>query len=237
MKLSAPVYKLKSQARVLAKAQNIPLSDALDTIAAQEGFKAWSLLSARLNASNTSSEVLSQVNPGDLLLIGARPGQGKTTMALQLVLRAALSGKTGWFFSLEWNLSDIHYRTRKTGINISQLGNRFQFDNSDDISAKYIISRIGSCLPGTVVAIDYLQLLDQDRHKPDVSTQIGLIKEYAKRRGIIFILISQIDRSYDLMDQQYPGIENIRLPNPLNLKLFDKACFISNGETTVTSIA
>ena len=156
----------------LAKAQNIPLSDALDIIAAQEGFKTWSLLSARFNASKTSAEALSQVNPGDLLLIGARPGQGKTTIALQLVLKSALSGKNSWFLSLEWDLSDIHYRTRKTGINISQLGNRFQFDNSDDISAKCIISRIGSCLPGTVVTIDYLQLLDQDRSKPDLSLSL-----------------------------------------------------------------
>ena len=59
MKLSVPVHELKSQARVLAKAQNIPLSDALDTIAAQEGFKTWSLLSARLNASNTFAEAIS----------------------------------------------------------------------------------------------------------------------------------------------------------------------------------
>ena len=63
-----------------------------------------------------------------------------------------------------------------------------------------------------------------------------MINEYAKQQGIIFVFISQIDRSYDLLDQQLPGIENIRLPNPLNLKLFDKACFISNGEARVTSI-
>ena len=128
MKLSAPVHKLKSQAKDLAKVRNITLSEALDIIAVREGFKTWSLLSTRLKASNTSLEVLSEVNPGDLLLIGARPGHGKTTLGLQLVLRAALSGETGWFFSLEWNIKDIHCRAKKIGIQIAQLGNRFQFD-------------------------------------------------------------------------------------------------------------
>jgi hypothetical protein len=37
MRLSAPVHQLKRKARLLARADNIPLHAALDRIAAQEG--------------------------------------------------------------------------------------------------------------------------------------------------------------------------------------------------------
>ncbi len=46
MKLSAPVYVLKSQAKALKKARNVSLTQALDEIAKQEGYATWSLLMA-----------------------------------------------------------------------------------------------------------------------------------------------------------------------------------------------
>ena len=45
--LSAPVHVLKRRARSLSRARSIPLHAALDEIAVQEGYRAWSLLAAR----------------------------------------------------------------------------------------------------------------------------------------------------------------------------------------------
>ena len=47
MKLSAPVYHLKRQARLLSRQRKVPLHEALDRIAAQEGFASWSLLASK----------------------------------------------------------------------------------------------------------------------------------------------------------------------------------------------
>ena len=38
MKLSAPVYRLKRRAKVLAREERIPLHEALDRVAMDEGF-------------------------------------------------------------------------------------------------------------------------------------------------------------------------------------------------------
>jgi hypothetical protein len=46
MKLSAPIYHLKRKAKLLSPEENIPLHEALDRIASQEGFGGWSLLAA-----------------------------------------------------------------------------------------------------------------------------------------------------------------------------------------------
>ena len=48
MKLSAPVFQLKRRAKLMARAGNMPLNEALDQIAREEGFTRWSLLSARV---------------------------------------------------------------------------------------------------------------------------------------------------------------------------------------------
>ncbi len=47
MKLSASIPNLKSQAKRKAKAEGIPLSEALNHIAQREGFNSWSLLAKK----------------------------------------------------------------------------------------------------------------------------------------------------------------------------------------------
>ena len=49
-------------------------------------------------------------------------------------------------------------------------------------------------------------------------------------KGLIVVFISQIDRSYDPQAKPCPDINDVRLPNPLDLKLFDKTCFINDAE-------
>ncbi len=88
MKLSAPVYRLKRNAGLLSRNKHIPLHQALDRVARQEGYESWSLLAAKLSAETPAARLFIQLAPGDLLLIGARPGHGKTLLSLELALEA-----------------------------------------------------------------------------------------------------------------------------------------------------
>jgi replicative DNA helicase len=85
-------------------------------------------------------------------------------------------------------------------------------------------------LRGTVVVVDYLQLLDQKRDSPELMEQVRALRALARDKGLIVVMISQIDRSYDPSAKAVPDLDDVRLPNPLDLKLFDKACFLNQGE-------
>lgn len=90
MKLSSPIYALKRQAKLLARDNGIKLHKALNQLARKEGFRDWSHLASSYSSSTPAKDVLSQLSPGDLVLIGARPGHGKTLLGLEL---AALAEK------------------------------------------------------------------------------------------------------------------------------------------------
>ena len=80
------------------------------------------------------------------------------------------------------------------------------------------------------MVVDYLQLLDQKRENPELMVQVRALRSFARDRGLIFVFISQIDRAYDPLKKPCPGLEDVRLPNPLDLSLFTKTCFLNNGE-------
>ena len=84
-KLSAPIYRLKRRAKALSLKEKIPLHEALDRIAGQEGFAAWSLLASRLASSRPGKTLIDELVPGDLVLLGARPGHGKTLIAAYMI--------------------------------------------------------------------------------------------------------------------------------------------------------
>jgi hypothetical protein len=236
MRLSAPLHELKRKARLLSRNDHIPLHAALDRIAAQEGYVAWSLLVARASPAMPAKKLFAQLSPGDLVLLGARPGEGKTLMSLKLAVEAMKSGHRSVFFSLEYSERDVLDRFRAIGVVPGDFDRLFTFDNSDDIAADYIIGKLAAVAKGTLVVIDYLQLLDQKRQKPELAVQVRALQSFARERGLIFVFISQIDRAYDPALKSCPDLDDVRLPNPVDLGLFSKTCFINKGEVRLQAV-
>lgn len=227
MNTTPPLFVLKRQAKALAKQEHIPHLAALDRIAQEHGFERWSLLTSSTAQSDPCNHVLRQLLPGDLMLLGARPGHGKTLMGLELLAKAIRQGQHGWFFTLEYNLSDVLDRLHLVDGNPAELTERLAVDNSDDISAAYIIHALQHAPPNSVIVIDYLQLLDQKRQNAPLQQQVEALKRFAVDKDLVVVLISQIDRCVELSNSTFPTIEDVRLPNPLDLTLFDKTLFLN----------
>lgn len=237
MRLSAPIYRLKRQAKLLSREEGIPLNEALDRVARDEGFQSWSLLAARESADSPAIKMLARLHPGDLVLLGARPGHGKTLMGLELIVEAMKAGRRGVFYTLEYNESDVLECLESIGADPKTFNGALAVDTSEAISADYIIDQLRAAPRGTVVVIDYLQLLDQKRERPELAVQVSALKSFASKVGLIIVFLSQIDRSYDPSAKALPDMVDVRLPNPLDLTLFTKTCFLGDGELRFEAVA
>jgi hypothetical protein len=234
MRLSAPIYQLKRRAKLLAREKNIPLHQAQDHVATEDGFTAWSLLASRFAESAEASALLPELADGDVLLIGARPGQGKRRLGLQLLFDAAREGRRSVFFALEYTEREAMERLRALAGHLP--GAIPEIVTTDEISADFIVRHLAGSPKGTVAVIDYLQILDQQRQKPPLSKQMRVLQAFSHSTGIILGFISQIDRSYAPERASVPGIADIRLPNPIPPGIFSKACFLNAGEVRLQSL-
>ncbi len=230
MKLSSPIYRLKRQAKLLTRHNGIRLHEALNQIARKEGFKDWSHLAANHAQATPAQDIARQMRPGDMVLIGARPGHGKTLLGLELVALADRSSRTGCFFTLDYSESDVWDRFRDLGFDPEAIRRRIVVDTSDKICARYIVDRLETVSDDALIVVDYLQLLDQRRSNPPLDAQIRALNTFAKGSGAVVVMISQIDRAFEASPKPLPGIDDIRLPNPVDLSLFDKRCFLHDGE-------
>ncbi len=236
MRLSAPIYRLKRQAKLLSRKSGVPLNEALNQVAKEEGFTSWSLLANRYSAEHPASRILAELEPGDVVLLGARPEHGKTLMALEIIAEAIKGGAEGAFFTLDYNEADVVHRLQSIGSDAQTLGDALLVDTSDEIDAQHIIEQLREKPHGAVVAIDYLQVLDQRRSSPEINQQIEALRKWANDAGHIIILISQIDRKYELAANDLPTLADVRTPNPLDLSLFTKSCFLSEGEVKLEAV-
>lgn len=237
MKLSAPIFQLKRRARLLARHDKIALHEALDRIARDEGFVAWSLLAVQAAAQAPATTMLSRLTHGDLLLLGARPGHGKTRLGLQLLLDAVREGRDAVFFTLEYSAQEARQRIHALEGAADGVGDSVDIVTSEDISADYIIAHLSGSPRGTVAVVDYLQILDQQRSKPALADQLRVLRAFTRENGIVLVFISQIDRAFDPANKPLPDIQDIRLPNPVDIGFFTKACFVHNGEIRFQNIA
>ncbi|MFC3228146.1 DNA helicase [Marinibaculum pumilum] len=230
LRLSAPLYRLKRQARQLSRRDGIPLHAALDRTAAAEGFRSWSLLAARHADRSPAARLYPRLSPGDLVLVAARPGQGKTLLSLELAAQAMRAGHRGIYFSLEDTEREVPARFAAFGADPARFGDRFAFDGDDGICADHVAVRLADCPPGTLAVIDYLQLLDQRRDTPPLADQMRRLRALAAEREAVLVFVSQIDRRYDPAAKPLPDLGDVRRPNPLDLRLFTKTCFLQGGK-------
>ena len=231
MRLSAPIHRLKRTAKMQARAQALPLHAALDQVAAGEGYARWSLLAAKhADEPNDPQRLYADFRPGDLILLAARPQQGKTLLALHLALSALAAGQPAHFFSLDYMPRDVAERLTTFPAGLSRHADRLAVDCSNAISADYIIARLADTPRNAFIAVDYLQLLDQKRSNPPLQQQVERLSTFARAHGHVIAFVCQIDRSFDPATASLPGPADIRLPNPLDLALFERAVFLHGGK-------
>jgi len=176
------------------------------------------------------TQPIATITPGELVLLGARPGHGKTRLGVEIVAKSIKTGKHGWFFTFEWNKSDVEEQLNILGEPPLASSGHFHFDGSDSISAEHIMNCLLGAEKGTLAVIDYVQILDQKRTKPALAVQVSQLKSFAHQHKVTIICLSQIDRSFENAGKQTPTLNDVRLPNPLDLDLFNNAYFLHNGK-------
>ena len=230
MKISSPIYQLKRRAKLQSRGKKLKLNEALDQIAFEEGFQSWSHLAHTYSKATPAKTVLRQMKSGDMVIIAARPGQGKTLLGLELAALAAGIGRAAYVFTLEYSEKAVWDQLRQLGLTAAEQISTITVDTSDDICASYIANRVADGAEKSVVVIDYLQVLDQKRSSPPLKEQVRELRKFATETGSILIITSQIDRSFDATVNCLPSIDDIRLPNHADLSSFDMRCFLQDGE-------
>lgn len=228
MKLSVPIFQLKRRAKALSRERSVPLFEALNSVAEAEGFRSWSLLAAHYAKDDAASTMLTNMEPGDMVLVGARPMQGKTELVLNILAEAQKAGRFCALFTLEYTKTEACELLKSHGLDSESA--EFHLDTSDAICAEHIIAALAGAKEGSVVGIDYLQALDHRRDRPPLVTQISTLNAFAQKSGVIFIIISQIDRNYDAAAKALPDMSDIRMPNRFDTSVFKKSCFMREGE-------
>ncbi len=174
----------------------------------------------------------------DLIIIGARPGMGKTAFALKIARHLSLeSGLTGVLFSMEMSKVQIMRRlvAAETGIPVNSLIQPGEGDLTemldkssriaemplliDDTSALTLLAmkgklkRISDRNLISYVLVDYLQLMAQrgSNREQEVSKLVQGLKQIAKEMNIPIIAFSQLSRKVeDRGGDKRPQLSDLR---------------------------
>ena len=235
MRLSTPIHRLKREAKERAKSASLPLHAALDLVAGEQGYDRWSLLASHYEKSSPAAGLVAQLRPGELVLIAARPGRGKTLLALECAIEAARSGEASLVFSLDYTGEQVLQRLRQLGASPQTIAG-IAVDCTETISAGSIAAKLAEVAAPALVVVDYLQLLDQRRSEPPLHQQIVSLRAAAARSATRMLFVAQIDRSFEGSGRPVPELSDIRLPNPLDLSLFDSAWLLGDSKMAVRTI-
>lgn len=180
-----------------------------------------------------------RLRPGEVCVLAARPGTGKTALALQYATHAALHGVNVVVFSLEMTGAELLLRVATQRAGVQGLGGadrekRHRLAALDEIEgnrhlfiyeaqAAYSLDQIearcrlhGSSVGGLgLVVIDYLQLIAppsetrRDHRERQVAEMSRRIKLLAQSLGVPVLLLAQMNRQVELNDRR-PKLSDLR---------------------------
>lgn len=183
-------------------------------------------------------ETITGLNRTDFILLGARPGMGKTSFALNIARNAAVkSSKRIAFFSLEMGREQLVSRLLsteamvegtklKTGrlnedewIRLIEAGDilsrtQMYFDDNPTITVPEIKAKLRRLKDVDLVIIDYLQLMTSsskiDNRVQEISQITRNLKIMAKELNIPVLTLSQLARDSEKRTNHRPVLSDLR---------------------------
>ena len=183
-------------------------------------------------------DLLGGLEGGDMIVIGARPGVGKSAFVTQVTTALARSGKRVGFYNLEMQEKQVYERfvVAESGIGLTRLRRavRFlgdeeeRFRRANEVLEKEdrIIITTGSKAMSEirnesrhmgydVIIIDYLQLLRADKtYRGNRYAEVGAIsraiKSLAMELNIPIIALSQLNRVSENREGKEPTMAELR---------------------------
>ncbi len=184
-------------------------------------------------------KAITGLNKSDLIIIGARPAMGKTSLALNLARNTAMMGKKKvLFFSLEMTKEQLAQRVLSTEARVEstkmRTGNitgdewtklatatallsncELYFDDTSNMTVSEMKSRIRRLRDVDAVFVDYLQLMKSgsrvESRVQEVSEITRNLKLMAKDLNIPVVVLAQLARSTEGRGKSHkPQLSDLR---------------------------
>ncbi len=184
-------------------------------------------------------KAITGLNRSDLLIIGARPAMGKTSLALNLARNTAMMGKKKvLFFSLEMTKEQLAQRVLSTEARVEstkmRTGNisgdewaklatatallsncELYFDDTSNMTVSEMKSRIRRLRDVDAVFVDYLQLMKSgtrvESRVQEVSEITRNLKLMAKDLNIPVVVLAQLARTTEGRGKSHkPQLSDLR---------------------------
>ncbi len=185
-------------------------------------------------------EKLTGFHGAELIIIAARPGMGKTALALNIMNHAALKDeKPVLFFSLEMPAIQLGMRMLcieamvdsqlvRTGYTSKeQLDKIFQVSNKlnkapiyiDDTPSMTVLQimqkarRLAQRVPLGMIIVDYLQLISsllKTERHQQIAEISRMLKQLARELNIPVLALSQLSRAVESRVDQIPNLSDLR---------------------------
>ena len=181
-------------------------------------------------------DCLGGLEGGDITIIGARPGVGKSAIVTQIIGQMAKKGYRVGYFNLEMNESQVYERfvSRLSELSLTRVrraksflgGEEEAFNKANEEMAGYdVIISTGSKSVSEVraesrhqrfdvIVIDYLQLIKADRRYANRASEVGdiskSIKGMASELHVPIILLSQLNRVSESKETKEPTMAELR---------------------------
>ena len=183
--------------------------------------------------------IITGLNKSDLIILGARPGMGKTSFALNIARHVAVKQKkTVCFFSLEMNRDQLAQRLLSNDASIKseklRTGNiegdewtrlvqatevlskaEIYLDETSNITVPEMKAKLRRMKQVDLVIIDYLQLMRAARRTEnrvqEVSEITRSLKIMAKELNVPVIVCAQLSRGTEARGKSHrPGLADLR---------------------------